>query len=117
GWVKIVDRVKDLIKSGGEWISSIDLENAAIGHPEVQEAAAISVPHPKWLERPLLVVVAKPGTKPDRESVLRFLQSKLAKWQLPDDIVFVAELPHTATGKLLKSELRDRFKDYKLTAG
>lgn len=114
GWMKIVDRVKDLIKSGGEWISSIDLENAAIGHPDVQEAAAISVPHPKWLERPLLVVVPKPGAKPERESVLRHLATRLAKWQMPDDVVFVGELPHTATGKLLKSELRQRFKDHKL---
>ena len=112
--MKIVDRVKDLIKSGGEWISSIDLENAAIGHPDVQEAAAISVPHPKWLERPLLVVVPKPGAKPERESVLRHLATRLAKWQMPDDVVFVGELPHTATGKLLKSELRQRFKDHKL---
>jgi acyl-CoA synthetase (AMP-forming)/AMP-acid ligase II len=114
GWIKIVDRSKDVIKSGGEWISSIDLENAAIGHPEIMEAAAIAVPHPKWSERPLLVVVAKPNTHPSRESVLTFLHGKVAKWALPDDVVFVKELPHTATGKLLKSKLREQFKDYQL---
>ncbi|HEX2114532.1 MAG TPA: 3-(methylthio)propionyl-CoA ligase [Alphaproteobacteria bacterium] len=114
GWVRIVDRTKDLIKSGGEWISSIDLENAAVGHPDVMEAAAIAVPHPKWQERPLLVVVAKPGAKLTREEMLRYLSDKVAKWSVPDDVVFVPELPHTATGKLLKSKLREQFRDYQL---
>jgi fatty-acyl-CoA synthase len=114
GWVRIVDRTKDLIKSGGEWISSIDLENAAVGHPDVLEAAAIAVPHPKWQERPLLVVVAKPGSKVNREELLGFLGGKVAKWSVPDDVVFVPELPHTATGKLLKSKLREQFRDYQL---
>lgn len=114
GWVKIVDRSKDLIKSGGEWISSIDLENAAVGHPEVLEAAVIGVPHPKWQERPLLVLVAKPGSKLNREAMLNFLQDKVAKWWLPDDVVFVQELPHTATGKLLKTKLREQYKDHQL---
>lgn len=114
GWMRIVDRTKDLIKSGGEWISSIDLENAAIGHPAVQEAAAIAVPHPKWQERPLLVVVLKPGAKLTREDILRFLGDKVAKWSVPDDVVFVSELPHTATGKLLKSKLREQFRNHQL---
>jgi 3-(methylthio)propionyl---CoA ligase len=114
GWIKIVDRTKDLIKSGGEWISSIDLENAAIGHPDVLEAAAIAVPHPTWQERPLLVVVAKPGSKLNREEMLGYLRGKIASWWVPDDVVFVPELPHTATGKLLKSKLREQFRDYQL---
>ena len=114
GWVRIVDRTKDLIKSGGEWISSIDLENAAIGHPEVLEAAAIAIPHPIWQERPLLVVVAKPGAKLNREEMLGYLRSKVASWWVPDDVVFVPELPHTATGKLLKSKLREQFRNYTL---
>lgn len=114
GWVRIVDRTKDLIKSGGEWISSIDLENAAVGHPAVQEAAAIAVPHPKWQERPLLVVVLKPGAQLMRDEMLRYLGDKLAKWSLPDDVVFVPELPHTATGKLLKSRLREQFRNHHL---
>ena len=114
GWVRIVDRTKDLIKSGGEWISSIDLENAAVGHPDVMEAAAIAVPHPKWQERPLLVVVTKPGAKLARDEMLRYLSDKVAKWAMPDDVVFVPELPHTATGKLLKSRLREQFRHYQL---
>jgi fatty-acyl-CoA synthase len=114
GWLRIVDRTKDLIKSGGEWISSIELENAAVGHPDVLEAAAIAVAHPKWQERPLLVVVAKPGATLTREALLHYLGDKVAKWSLPDDVVFVAELPHTATGKLLKSKLREQFRDYQL---
>ena len=114
GWMRIVDRTKDLIKSGGEWISSIDLENAAVGHPDVQEAAAIAVPHPKWQERPLLVVVTKPGAKMTREDMLRYLGDKVAKWSVPDDVVFLPELPHTATGKLLKSKLREQFRNYQL---
>jgi acyl-CoA synthetase (AMP-forming)/AMP-acid ligase II len=114
GWVRIVDRTKDLIKSGGEWISSIDLENAAVGHPAVQEAAAIAVPHPKWQERPLLILVPKPGASLTRDDMLRYLADKLAKWSLPDDVVFVPELPHTATGKLLKSKLREQFRNHHL---
>jgi len=114
GWVRIVDRTKDLIKSGGEWISSIDLENAAVGHPDVMEAAAIAVPHPKWQERPVLVVVLKPGAALTRDEMLRYLGDKVAKWSLPDDVVFVAELPHTATGKLLKSKLREQFRSHHL---
>jgi fatty-acyl-CoA synthase len=115
GWVRIADRTKDLIKSGGEWISSIDLENAAVSHPEVFEAAAIAVPHPVWQERPLLVVVRKPDSSVGREQLIEFLRDKLPKWALPDDVVFVNELPHTATGKLLKSALREQYKAHKLT--
>jgi fatty-acyl-CoA synthase len=114
GYLQITDRAKDVIKSGGEWISSIDLENAAVGHPGVQEAAVIGVPHPKWAERPLLLVVPKPGAALTKESVLEFLGTRVAKWWLPDDVVFVHELPHTATGKLLKTKLREQFKDHAL---
>lgn len=114
GAMAIVDRAKDVIKSGGEWISSIDLENAAMGHPGVQEAAVIGVPHPKWVERPLLLVVKRPGTDLDRETLLRFLEGEVARWWLPDDILFVDTLPHTATGKLLKTELRKRYLDHPL---
>ena len=114
GYLQITDRAKDVIKSGGEWISSIDLENAAVGHPGIQEAAVIGIPHPKWAERPLLLVVPKPGAELTKESVLEFLESRVVKWWLPDDVVFVTELPHTATGKLLKTKLRDQFKDYSL---
>ena len=114
GYMQITDRAKDVIKSGGEWISSIDLENAAVGHPAVQEAAVIGVAHPKWQERPLLIVVKKKGTHVTREELLKFLEGKVAKWWMPDDVAFVEELPHTATGKLLKTKLRDDFKNYKL---
>jgi fatty-acyl-CoA synthase len=114
GYMQITDRAKDVIKSGGEWISSIDLENLAVGHPDVAEAAVIGVVHPKWDERPLLVVVAKPNTSPTRESILAFMEGKIAKWWMPDDVVFVPEIPHTATGKIQKTTLRDRFKDYRL---
>ncbi len=114
GYMQITDRSKDVIKSGGEWISSIDLENAAVGHPAVAEAAVIGVPHPKWQERPLLVVVRKQGQDVSREDLLSFLQGKVAKWWLPDDVAFVDELPHTATGKLLKTKLREHFRDYRL---
>ena len=114
GYMRIVDRSKDVIKSGGEWISSIDLENLAVGHPDVAEAAVIGVAHPKWDERPLLVIVAKPGRSPDRHSLLSFMEGKIAKWWLPDDVVVVKEIPHTATGKILKTELRAQFKDYRL---
>jgi len=114
GYMRITDRTKDVIKSGGEWISSIDLENIAIGHPGVAEAAVISVAHPKWDERPLLIVVRKAGAGVTREELLDYYQDKVAKWWLPDDVVFVEELPHTATGKLLKTKLRDDYRDYRL---
>jgi fatty-acyl-CoA synthase len=114
GCMQIVDRSKDVIKSGGEWISSIDLENAAMGHPDVAEAAVIGLPHPKWDERPLLVVVAKPGCELAAEAVIGFLEGKVAKWQLPDEVVFVTEMPHGATGKVLKTRLREMFKDHRL---
>ena len=114
GFMQITDRSKDVIKSGGEWISSIDLENDALGHPAVAEAAVIGVLHPKWDERPLLIVVRKPGVECSKEEILDYMGRKVAKWQVPDDVVFVEELPHTATGKLLKTKLRNDFKDYKL---
>jgi len=114
GYMQITDRSKDVIKSGGEWISSIEIENMAIGHPDVAEAAVIGVKHPKWDERPLLVVVAKEGAKPTREGLLKFFEGKIAKWWMPDDVVFVKEIPHTATGKIQKRELRETFRDHKL---
>ena len=109
GYLTIHDRAKDLIKSGGEWISSIDLENAAVAHPEISEAAAIAIPHPKWAERPLLVVVRAPGSAIGRDDVLRFLDGRIAKWWMPDDVMFVDELPHTATGKVSKRTLRAQY--------
>jgi acyl-CoA synthetase (AMP-forming)/AMP-acid ligase II len=114
GYMQITDRSKDVIKSGGEWISSIDLENAAVAHPAVAEAAVIGIRHPKWDERPLLLVVKKKDTQVTREELLKFFEGKVAKWWMPDDVVFVEQLPHTATGKLLKTKLREDFKDYKL---
>jgi len=114
GLMAIVDRSKDVIKSGGEWISSIDVENAAMGHPDVAEAAVIGLPHPKWDERPLLIVTPKPGRQPSKESIIAFLGDKIARWQLPDDIVIVPEIPHGGTGKVLKAKLREQFKDYRL---
>ena len=116
GTMQITDRSKDVIKSGGEWISSVDLENAAVGCPGVAEAAAIGVYHPKWDERPLLIVVRKPGGEVTEQAILDHLAKHVAKWWLPDAIVFVDELPHTATGKLLKTALRDRFKTFVLAA-
>jgi fatty-acyl-CoA synthase len=116
GTMQITDRAKDVIKSGGEWISSVDLENAAIGCPGVAEAAAIGVYHPKWDERPLLVVVRKPGSAVTPHEILVHLGRHVAKWWLPDEIVFVEALPHTATGKLLKTALREQFKDHVLAA-
>ena len=116
GYMQITDRSKDVIKSGGEWISSIDLENTAIAHPAVAEAAVIGVAHPKWDERPLLIVVKKAGQEVTREQLLDFMRDKIAKWWLPDDVVFVDSLPHTATGKLLKTRLREDFRDYSLPA-
>jgi fatty-acyl-CoA synthase len=114
GYVHLVDRSKDVIKSGGEWISSIDLENAATGHPAVAEAAVIGVPHPKWQERPLLLVVVRPGHTVTREELIDYLSGEVAKWWLPNDVVFVDELPHTATGKLSKMKLRDQYRDHQL---
>ena len=114
GYMQITDRSKDVIKSGGEWISSIALENAAIAHPAVAEAAVIGAPHPKWQERPLLIIVRKPAQELTREAMLQFLAGRVAAWWLPDDVAFVEELPHTATGKLHKLKLRERFKDYHL---
>ena len=117
GYLQLVDRTKDVIKSGGEWVSSIDLENAAMGHPDVAEAAVIAVPHPKWQERPLLLVVAREGKSPSRDDILEHLAGQVAKWWLPDDVVFLDELPHTATGKVLKLELRKQFRDHRLPTG
>jgi fatty-acyl-CoA synthase len=114
GYMQITDRSKDVIKSGGEWISSIELENLAVGHPKVAEAAVIGVHHPKWDERPLLVVVAKPGESVSKDDILCYMQGKVAKWWMPDDVVFVDEIPHTAAGKIQKTTLRERFKDYQL---
>ncbi|MFK8053202.1 MAG: 3-(methylthio)propionyl-CoA ligase [Woeseiaceae bacterium] len=114
GFMAITDRTKDVIKSGGEWISSIDLENTAVGHPSVAEAAVIGVAHPKWTERPLLIVVAKEGEQVSKADVLGYLDGKIAKWWTPDDVVFVDELPHTATGKIKKTVLREQFSDYQL---
>jgi fatty-acyl-CoA synthase len=113
GYLKLTDRTKDLIKSGGEWISSVDLENAIVAHPDVREAAVIAVPHPKWQERPLALVVLKEGSKASHADLRTFLEGKFAKWQLPDAFVFVNELPHTSTGKLLKRELRKRYQEWK----
>ncbi len=117
GYMLVTDRSKDVIKSGGEWISSIELENLAIGHPDVAEAAVIGVPHPKWDERPLLVVVPKRGRELRREDLLGFMSGKIARWWLPDDVVLVDEIPHTATGKIQKTALREQFKDYRLPTG
>ncbi len=117
GYIQVTDRSKDVIKSGGEWISSIDLENIAVAHPAIAEAAVIGVKHPKWDERPIVVAVKKPGKDVTREELLKFYEGKIAKWWLPDDVVFVSELPHTATGKLSKLTLRQTMKDYKLRTG
>jgi 3-(methylthio)propionyl---CoA ligase len=114
GYMQITDRAKDMVRSGGEWISSIALENAAVGHPALVEAAVIAAPHPKWGERPLLVVVRRPGAEVAKAEILEFLAGKVAKLWLPDDVVFVDELPHTATGKVRKSALREQFRDYVL---
>jgi fatty-acyl-CoA synthase len=113
GFIHIVDRTKDLIKSGGEWISSVDVENALVGHPSVREAAVVAVPHPKWAERPLAAIVLRDGAKLDGEELRSFLLQRFAKWQLPDEFVVVDELPHTSTGKLLKTELRRKFAEWK----
>ncbi|MEZ5695002.1 MAG: long-chain fatty acid--CoA ligase [Sphingomonadaceae bacterium] len=114
GTLQLTDRTKDVIKSGGEWISSVELENAAVGHPEVAEAAAIGMPHPKWDERPVLFVVRKPGSNVSAKDVIEHLKPLVAKWWLPDAVEFVDDIPHTATGKISKKDLRDRFSDYTL---
>ena len=117
GYMQITDRSKDVIKSGGEWISSIDLENLAVGHPKVAEAAVIGIRHPKWDERPLLVVVMKKGESIGKDDMLGYMRGKIANWWMPDDVVFVDEIPHTATGKIQKTTLRERFRDYRFPAG
>ncbi len=114
GYMQITDRSKDVIKSGGEWISSIELENLAVGHPDVAEAAVIGIAHEKWSERPLLIVVAKEGRSIDRRNVLSFMDGKIAKWWMPDDVQVISEIPHTATGKINKLKLREEFRDYRL---
>jgi len=114
GYMNITDRAKDVIKSGGEWISSIELENLAVGHPDVAEAAVIGIHHPKWDERPLLIIVPRPDRDVSKEDILAFMEGKIAKWWMPDDVAFVDEIPHTATGKIQKMELREKFKDYSL---
>ena len=114
GYMQITDRDKDVIKSGGEWISSIEIENEAVGCPGVSEAAVIGLPHPKWSERPLLIIVRDEGSDIGKEKVLAFLEGKIAKWWMPDDVAFVDEIPHTATGKIQKMELREQFRGYSL---
>jgi acyl-CoA synthetase (AMP-forming)/AMP-acid ligase II len=114
GYMQITDRSKDVIKSGGEWISSIDLENLAIGHPAVANAAVIGIAHPKWDERPLLIVVKKPGAQLTRDEMIAFYEGKIAKWWTPDDVQFVDAIPLGETGKILKTKLREQFADYKL---
>ena len=113
GYMNITDRAKDVIKSGGEWISSIELENLAVGHPDVAEAAVIGIPHPKWDERPLLLIVLKPGRSPVKDDILAFMHGKIAKWWMPDEVHFIAEIPHTATGKISKKTLRDQYKEFR----
>jgi acyl-CoA synthetase (AMP-forming)/AMP-acid ligase II len=117
GYVQLTDRLKDVIKSGGEWISSIEIENLVVSHPDVFEAAVIAVDHPVWQERPLLIVQAKPGRSPTKQSILDFLADKIAKWWMPDDVIFVDSLPHTATGKLLKTELRAKHHGHLAVSG
>jgi fatty-acyl-CoA synthase len=114
GYMAITDRAKDVIKSGGEWISSIEIENLAVGHPSVAEAAVIGLPHPKWDERPLLIAVKKPGKEVTKAELLAYLEGKIAKWWMPDDVVFMDEIPHTATGKIQKRDLRERWASHKL---
>jgi fatty-acyl-CoA synthase len=114
GYMQITDRSKDVIKSGGEWISSIDVENIAMAHPDVLMAACIGMAHPKWDERPIVVVVRKPGAQLEREELLKFYDGKIAKWWTPDDVVFAESLPLGATGKILKNKIRETYRDYKL---
>jgi acyl-CoA synthetase (AMP-forming)/AMP-acid ligase II len=117
GFMNITDRAKDVIKSGGEWIGSIDIENIAMAHPAVLMAACIAARHPKWDERPLLVVVKKPGAELTRDELLGFFEGKIAKWWTPDDVVFVDAIPLGATGKMLKQRLREQFQDHLLPQG
>ena len=117
GFMEITDRSKDVVKSGGEWISSIQLENIAVSHPDVAEAAIVAAKHPKWDERPLLIVVPKPDRSIDKDDLLRVYEGKVPNWWLPDDVVVVAELPHTATGKLQKNALRGQFRNYLIENG
>jgi fatty-acyl-CoA synthase len=114
-YLTIVDRSKDVIKSGGEWISSIDLENAAVGHPELVECCVIGARHPKWDERPLLLAIRKEGSNLTEQDIMDYLSDKIAKWWMPDAIIFVDSLPHTATGKLLKVNLRKEYENHLLT--
>ncbi len=114
GFMQITDRSKDVIKSGGEWISSIEIENVAVGCEGVTEAAVIGLPHPKWDERPLLIIVKDEGAEVSKEQVLAYLEGKIAKWWMPDDVTFVDEIPHTATGKIQKLTLREQFAGYEL---
>jgi fatty-acyl-CoA synthase len=112
GYIKIVDRAKDLVKSGGEWISSVDLENTLMGHPAVKEAAVIGVPHPKWQERPLAAVVLKEGAAATPEELRAYLAKTFAKWQLPEAFVFMNEIPRTSVGKFKKTALREQFSNW-----
>ena len=114
GFMQITDRSKDVIKSGGEWISSIDVENVAMAHPAVAMAACVGIFHPKWDERPIVCVVKKPGAEVSRDELLAFYEGKTAKWQIPDDVVFVDAIPLGATGKMLKTKLREQLAGYKL---
>jgi 3-(methylthio)propionyl---CoA ligase len=114
GFMQITDRSKDVIKSGGEWISSIEIENIAMAHPAVQMAACVGMPHPKWDERPIVAVVKRPGAEVSRDELIKFFDGKTAKWQIPDDVVFVDAIPLGATGKMQKMKLREQLKDYKL---
>jgi fatty-acyl-CoA synthase len=114
GYVELADRSKDVIKSGGEWISSVEVENAAMGHADIFEAAVIAAYHPKWQERPILIVVRRAGGEATGADILAWLQDKIASWWVPDDVVFVDELPHTGTGKVHKLILREQFADYTL---
>ncbi len=113
GSMQITDRAKDVIKSGGEWISSVELENTIMSHPDVLEAAVIGLPHERWQERPLACVIPKPGRTLTKAAVLDWLGSRVAKWWLPEDVVFVESLPKTSVGKIAKRDLRERFKDYR----
>jgi fatty-acyl-CoA synthase len=110
--MQITDRTKDVIKSGGEWISSIEIENTAIGHPAIAEAAVIGVASEKWTERPLLIAVKSNDHEASKDEILSFFKGKIAKWWIPDDVVFIEEIPHTATGKIKKTALREQFSDY-----
>src|SRR6267378_266066 len=117
GFMRIADRSKDIIKSGGEWISSIDMENAAMGHADVAEAAVIAIPHPRWGERPLLIVTPRPDCRPECAALIAFLGERFPRWMLPDDVVVIEELPHTATGKVMKTRLRELYAEHKPAQG